>query len=551
MHPSPRGEKVWRTASRYPEPTCARDFCPMGSGAEWGVLMAGRAKTSGARSETEVKAERRAEMDTGKAKTAAGKRKLELVETVDADGEAVTLGEACGVDADGGDPRGVECVGGIRISGGKLEVWDIGRVVPYAGNARRHDAGQIAKIRGSLRKFGFVRPLLVDEDGNLIAGHGTLEAARTEGMTRVPVVIASGLSEVDRQSYLLADNALAEMSSWDPKILGLEVKKLTGLGVNMGMLGLKTDKMGTVDVQAYTRAAPGEGDGDWFENRERGEKRQEGNDEYNAFVEKFEPKRTTDDCYTPDIVYDAVADWTAAEYGLGRSRFVRPFYPGGDYQGREYGPEDVVVDNPPFSLLAEIIRFYSKRGVRYFLFAPSLTLFGIAALECGCCIDAYADITYENGASVCTSFVTNLEPEDVKVRTAPALTAAVAAASDAYMREARASLPKYVFPLHVLTSSVLGRWSQLGIDFSLRKSDFVRIASLDAMKAAGKDSGIYGGALLLSEKAAAEKAAAEKAAAEKAAATRWTLSDRELDIVRALGSGKEWGDTNAGGETAD
>ena len=443
----------------------------------------------------------------------------------------------------------------ISISGARMEMREIDEVIPYARNARRHDSGQIAKLRGSLRQFGFVKPIAIDERGNLLAGHGILEAARAEGMKKVPCVVVTGLSEVDRQTYIIADNTLSDLSAWDPKMRELEVKRLSSLGANTRLLGLNTDKLGTVDVDGYTRSAPGQGgsaeDGDLFRDRERDEKRQDGNDEYNAFVEKFEQKKTTDDCYTPDIVYDAVADWTAAEYGLDRSDFVRPFFPGGDYRSRDYGPAEVVVDNPPFSILSEIIRFFGDKGIRYFLFAPALSLFSRAAMDCGCCIAAYADIVYENGASVCTSFVTNLEPADVKARTAPTLTSAVEAAVDAYLRGSRKALPKYEFPDHVLTAATMGRWSALGVEFAVKKSDFVRISTLDAMKSRDKNSGIYGGALLLSEKAAAEKAAAEKAAAEKADVTYWQLSQRELGIVRRLGGDDERGDKDAGTEAAD
>lgn len=92
-------------------------------------------------------------------------------------------------------------------------------------------------------------------------------------------------------------------------------------------------------------------------------------------MEKFEGKRTTDDCYTPDIVYEAVADWVANEYSLDRKNFVRPFYPGGDYQAFKYKKNAVVVDNPPFSILSEILQWYDENGVKFFLFAPALTLF--------------------------------------------------------------------------------------------------------------------------------------------------------------------------------
>lgn len=99
------------------------------------------------------------------------------------------------------------------------------------------------------------------------------------------------------------------------------------------------------------------------------------NKEYKAFVEKFKPKKTTDDCYTPPNIYEAVVDWCEKEYGIDRTKIVRPFYPGGDYEHYPYKEDDVVIDNPPFSILAKIIRFYNENNIKYFLFAPTLTLF--------------------------------------------------------------------------------------------------------------------------------------------------------------------------------
>ena len=107
-------------------------------------------------------------------------------------------------------------------------------------------------------------------------------------------------------------------------------------------------------------------------------------DEYKAFVEKFKKKKTTDDCYTPPNIYDAIADWVAREYGLSRADFVRPFFPGGDYQRFDYPPGAVVVDNPPFSILAEIVAHYRDTGRRFFLFAPTLTLFFFLLLAPRC-----------------------------------------------------------------------------------------------------------------------------------------------------------------------
>lgn len=86
---------------------------------------------------------------------------------------------------------------------------------------------------------------------------------------------------------------------------------------------------------------------------------------YEQFVEKFKPKKTTDDCYTPPLIYDGVADWVCTEYGINRDAFCRPFYPGGDYETFDYTGK-IVVDNPPFSILSKILRFYIERNINFF-----------------------------------------------------------------------------------------------------------------------------------------------------------------------------------------
>ena len=76
------------------------------------------------------------------------------------------------------------------------------------------------------------------------------------------------------------------------------------------------------------------------------------NPEYDVFTEKFKPKKTTDDCYTPPLVYDAIRDWACSEYGIDPACLVRTFYPGGDYERFDYPDGCVVLDNPPFSILS-------------------------------------------------------------------------------------------------------------------------------------------------------------------------------------------------------
>lgn len=84
------------------------------------------------------------------------------------------------------------------------------------------------------------------------------------------------------------------------------------------------------------------------------------NETYEHFVNKFKPKKTTDDCYTPGPVYDYIADWVSDKFNLSQDNFIRPFYPGGDFESEDYTGK-VVVDNPPFSILTKIVRFLYQK----------------------------------------------------------------------------------------------------------------------------------------------------------------------------------------------
>lgn len=257
-------------------------------------------------------------------------------------------------------------------------------------------------------------------------------------------------------------------------------------------------------------------------------------EEYNLFLQKFERKKTTDDCYTPGNVYDAVAEWVCKEYGLNKAQFVRPFYPGGDYERYDYPDDCVVVDNPPFSILSEIVRFYCRKKIRYFLFAPALTVLGHIRFG-ACVIAAGVSITYENGAKVNTSFVTNLE--DSAARSCPDLYRSVTDANRENERKLHRELPKYDYPDNVVTAAFLNKLSKYGIEYGVARNECIRISALDSQRPENK--AIFGKGLLVSENAAAEKATAEKAAAEKAAAEKqnkiiWPLSERERELIGSL-----------------
>jgi len=119
----------------------------------------------------------------------------------------------------------------------QVERRPIEKLVPYARNARLHSDAQIASIAASIREWGWTIPVLVDETGALIAGHGRILAARQLGIETVPVMTAHGWSDAKVRAYRLADNKLAELSSWDNELLGLELSDLRDLGASVELIG--------------------------------------------------------------------------------------------------------------------------------------------------------------------------------------------------------------------------------------------------------------------------------------------------------------------------
>ena len=200
--------------------------------------------------------------------------------------------------------------------------------------------------------------------------------------------------------------------------------------------------------------------------------------DYEGFVEKFKPKKTTDDCYTPPEVYEVIKDWVCNRYGINPETIVRPFYPGGVFENFNYPEGCLVLDNPPFSILAKIKRFYLEKGIKFFLFAPSLTLFSSPDLVKKIChIGVGADIVYENGAVVKTSFVTNLDKQ-YTVFTAPDLNLLIKAA----LKKNLAKKPVFLYPDEICTAGMLDVLSNRGINFFIPKKECLSIYKLDTQK---------------------------------------------------------------------
>jgi len=125
----------------------------------------------------------------------------------------------------------------------QVAYWPIERLVPYARNARTHSDAQIAEIAGSIRSFGFANPILVGTDGDIVAGHGRLAAARRLGLNEVPVIVLEGLSDLQRRQLVLADNRIALNAGWDLDMLRLELRDLSELGVDLSAIGFSPDEL--------------------------------------------------------------------------------------------------------------------------------------------------------------------------------------------------------------------------------------------------------------------------------------------------------------------
>lgn len=118
-----------------------------------------------------------------------------------------------------------------------IESIEIDRLIPYVNNAKKHTDEQVTKIAASIREFGFLNPVLIDRDYNIIAGHGRVMAAKKLELEQVPCVFVEGLSEAQRKAYILADNRLGELADWDMELVNLELESLDELGFDTDLTG--------------------------------------------------------------------------------------------------------------------------------------------------------------------------------------------------------------------------------------------------------------------------------------------------------------------------
>lgn len=205
------------------------------------------------------------------------------------------------------------------------------------------------------------------------------------------------------------------------------------------------------------------------------------NETYEEFVEKFKPKKTTDDCYTPPDVYEIIKAYALEKNGWQGRPVVRPFYPGGNFENFKYPTNCVVIDNPPFSILSKIVNWYNEKGIDYFLFAPALTTLNLNAPSH---IIPNCSIVYENGAVVRTAFVSS---KGALLETSTDLTKQI----KNYYEEQRGKKKqkrKNIYPKTFITGAKLAVLANHGVDLKVDNAE--RVSTL--YTAEGKRVAVFG-----------------------------------------------------------
>lgn len=127
----------------------------------------------------------------------------------------------------------------------QISTININQIKPYKNNPKLHNKKQIAQIVSSIKEFGFVNPILIDENGEIIAGHGRYMAAQSMNMTNVPAIVLSHLSDAQKRMYRIADNKLTELGKWSPELLQIEFKELSimDVGLDLEITGFETEEI--------------------------------------------------------------------------------------------------------------------------------------------------------------------------------------------------------------------------------------------------------------------------------------------------------------------
>ena len=125
----------------------------------------------------------------------------------------------------------------------EMQLVPTAKLIPYVNNARTHSPEQIVKLRSSLREFGFINPVIIDRDYNVIAGHGRIMAAKEEGIEEVPCVFADHLTPAQKKAYIIADNRMAMDAGWDEELLRIEIEALQAENFDISLTGFEEQEI--------------------------------------------------------------------------------------------------------------------------------------------------------------------------------------------------------------------------------------------------------------------------------------------------------------------
>lgn len=131
----------------------------------------------------------------------------------------------------------------------KVVYKNIQDLIPYINNSRTHSDDQVNQVAASIKEFGFTNPILIDEDGGVIAGHGRLMAAKKLNIESIPTILLEGLTPAQRKAYVIADNKLALNSGWDNELLALEIEQLKELDFDIDLLGFDADELAELIIE--------------------------------------------------------------------------------------------------------------------------------------------------------------------------------------------------------------------------------------------------------------------------------------------------------------
>ena len=137
-------------------------------------------------------------------------------------------------------------VGEKRNPSDNVQHWEIDSLIPFAKNSRTHSPEQVAQIAASIKEWGFTSPILVDETGSILAGHGRLAASRKLGLETVPVMVAEGWTDAQKRAYVIADNKLALNAGWDMDMLKIEISDLGDQNFDLELLGFDDIELATL-----------------------------------------------------------------------------------------------------------------------------------------------------------------------------------------------------------------------------------------------------------------------------------------------------------------